>query len=66
MPTFRANGGILNTCLMVLFGADVEARHAAREAYAMRSGRCSRCNRDLTVPASLFAGMGSECQKYGF
>jgi len=35
----------------------------AREAYAIRSGRCSRCGRTLTVPASLHAGMGPECAR---
>lgn len=35
----------------------------AREAYALESGRCSRCNRTLTVPASLHAGVGPECAK---
>lgn len=30
-------------------------------AYAMRAGRCCRCNRKLTVPASLHRGMGPEC-----
>lgn len=32
-----------------------------REAYALRSGRCSRCNRKLTVPASLHRGLGPDC-----
>lgn len=44
---------------VVLFGGADDAR----EAYAMRSGRCSRCNRKLTVPASLHRGMGPECAK---
>lgn len=34
-----------------------------REAYAMRSGRCARCNRTLTVPASVNRGLGPECAK---
>ena len=39
---------------------------AAGEAYAMESGRCYRCNRVLTVPASIHRGMGPECaQKEG-
>ena len=36
---------------------------APREAYAEKSGRCSRCNRTLTVPSSLHAGLGPECAK---
>lgn len=30
-------------------------------AYALESGHCFRCNRTLTVPASLHAGMGPDC-----
>lgn len=35
-----------------------------REAWAMRSGRCARCGRKLTVPASLHRGLGPECVKH--
>lgn len=31
------------------------------EAYAMRSGRCAKCNRKLTVPTSLHRGYGPDC-----
>jgi hypothetical protein len=31
------------------------------EAFAMRSGRCMRCAHRLTVPASLFRGLGPVC-----
>lgn len=31
--------------------------------YAMRSSRCCRCGRKLTVPASIHNGMGPECAK---
>ena len=31
------------------------------EAYALASGRCMRCHRTLTVPASLHRGLGPEC-----
>lgn len=34
-----------------------------REAYALKSGRCSRCGRKLTVPASIHRGLGPECAK---
>lgn len=37
--------------------------NSARESYAEKSGRCSRCNRTLTVPSSLHAGLGPECSK---
>ena len=29
--------------------------------YALRSSRCYRCNRKLTVPASIHAGLGPDC-----
>lgn len=39
---------------------------AAMEEYAMRTKKCARCNRDLTVPASLHRGLGPECaEKWG-
>lgn len=33
----------------------------AGEEYALRSGRCRRCNRQLTVPASINRGFGPTC-----
>jgi hypothetical protein len=42
---------------------DPEGRADAAEAYARRSGNCSRCGRTLTVPASLNRGYGPECAK---
>lgn len=39
----------------------VEAPEAAGQAYALRSNRCRRCGRALTVPASINAGYGPEC-----
>jgi hypothetical protein len=35
----------------------------AGEAYALESGRCWRCGRRLTVPASIHRGLGPECAK---
>lgn len=37
--------------------------NAAGEVYALRSGHCWRCDRVLTVPASLNRGVGPECAK---
>lgn len=34
-----------------------------REAWAMRSGKCAMCGRKLTVPTSLYRGIGPECHK---
>jgi hypothetical protein len=36
---------------------------AAMLAYAQHSGRCGRCNRTLTTPESIAAGVGPECAK---
>lgn len=53
--------------LAVLFGSDVEGRAAMREAYAIASGRCARCNLMLTVPASIHRGLGPDCaDKVGY
>lgn len=38
---------------------------AAGEAYALASGNCYRCNRMLTVPASIHRGLGPDCAKKG-
>jgi len=32
-------------------------------AYALHSSRCYRCNRTLTVPASIHNGLGPDCAK---
>lgn len=42
-----------------------EARAGAQEAYALRSSRCARCGRALTVPASIHRGLGPECARKG-
>lgn len=53
----------LATAASVLLELPTEVQGEAREAYAMRSGRCARCGRVLTVPASLHRGVGPECAK---
>lgn len=40
-----------------------EDRFKAGEAYALRSGKCFCCSKKLTVPASLFRGLGPVCAK---
>ncbi len=37
----------------------------AAQAFAMYEGRCSRCGRKLTVPASIHHGLGPECAGKG-
>lgn len=49
--------------LNILFGMP-ERLESAGMAYALESGRCRRCRRTLTVPASIHAGYGPECIKH--
>lgn len=42
-----------------------EALEDAGMAYALRSSRCRRCNKVLTVPASIHRGMGPDCAEMG-
>lgn len=37
----------------------------AQMAFAMKEGKCARCARQLTVPASLHRGLGPECAGKG-
>lgn len=37
----------------------------AQQAYAIKSGNCAKCGKKLTVPASLYAGMGPKCRAGG-
>lgn len=39
----------------------VDDPSAAGELYALESNRCCRCNRRLTVPASIHRGLGPVC-----
>jgi len=41
-------------------------RDAAGLRYALASNRCCRCNKTLTVPASIHAGMGPDCASKGW
>lgn len=52
---------VLGDALNVLLAAGTEERAAMGEAYALASGRCWRCNRVLTVPASIHRGLGPDC-----
>jgi hypothetical protein len=63
LPAMRGSNGIVNSALLALFN-DPNVPAEAALAYALESGRCSRCDRELTVPASLHRGMGPECVKY--
>jgi hypothetical protein len=63
LPRMRGSHGLVNTALSVLFNDPDEVARAAL-AYAMESGRCARCDKQLTVPASIHQGYGPECVKY--
>jgi hypothetical protein len=41
--------------------AIIENPASTREAYARVTGRCGRCNKPVSNPASVHRGMGSEC-----
>lgn len=47
----------------VLVQSSKEERVNLGKAYALRSGRCWRCGRVLTVPESIRDGIGPECKK---
>ncbi len=49
--------------LVMLLTTDSETQIDLGTAYAIESSRCWRCNRKLTVPASLHRGVGPECAK---
>lgn len=51
----------INEALRIIGDSD---QAELREAYALRSGRCARCGRKLTVPASIHRGVGPECAKH--
>lgn len=61
----RASNERVELAWKILVGADTAALGDFSTAYAERSGRCSRCSRKLTVPASLHRGMGPRCAAGG-
>ena len=52
-----------DTLLLADIQSVIKDPNPAREKYAKISGRCSLCNRQLTVPSSLHSGLGPECAK---
>jgi hypothetical protein len=51
----------LSQCVRFLITATPERRHEFGVAYAKASGRCYVCNRTLTTPESIEAGIGPVC-----
>ena len=51
---------------LLALAADKEGLAMAGELYALKSSRCTKCRRKLTVPASIHRGMGPDCaEKWG-
>ena len=61
MRDFKEDSVLRTAIATVLLPDAVGPREQAREIYAERSGRCSNCNRPLTVPTSLHRGLGPDC-----
>lgn len=57
---FKGNSRLHRALEILLSDSEV-----AGQEYAMRSSRCRRCNRTLTVPASLHRGFGPVCAEAG-
>lgn len=57
---FKAATDSAIACLHALLTGDFEAMGLA---YAVKSGNCWRCGRELTVPASIHRGMGPICSE---
>lgn len=56
----------LLAAIVFICSFDKDAQLKAGEAYALKSGVCFVCGRDLTVPSSISAGMGPICaEKWG-
>lgn len=59
---FRIRGTeALGEEILSAVGVILRDPQGAMEAYALRSGRCARCNKVLTVPASIHRGIGPDC-----
>ena len=53
---FKASHNLINA-----LGVLTQDPEEAGQAFALESGRCRRCNRTLTVPASINRGFGPHC-----
>lgn len=56
-------GSRKETAVRIILRMGADEQMDAREGYAQRSGRCSCCGRELTVPASLHRGLGPVCAR---
>jgi hypothetical protein len=55
--------GRITKAVEYLVSATTEEKADAGLTYALKSNNCWRCNRELTVPASITRGLGPECAK---
>lgn len=64
---FKESNGIARyvNALALLQKQGAGYQEEAGMAYALRSGRCRKCTRVLTVPASLHRGLGPICARGG-
>ena len=58
-----AKDGHLREALRVLLTTTDEQQANMGESYALASGRCWKCGKKLTVPASIYRGLGPICAK---
>lgn len=56
---FKSDTWLVEALRVVLRNDEGAAK--AGLAYAMKSGRCYRCGRPLTVPTSIHRGLGPDC-----
>lgn len=59
---YTVNGKV-NENWQSLINAILNDPSEAGKLYALRSGKCCKCNRTLTTPESIAAGIGPECAK---
>ena len=58
---YKTNTSAPVTALAYMLSANDEQVKEAGWTYALESSRCYRCNRTLTVPASIHRGLGPVC-----
>jgi len=56
-----SNQGIRINGIIRALARLASSKEECGKAYALKSGRCWRCNRLLTVPESIKRGIGPEC-----
>lgn len=57
----KFDGDSLTVKALKGLASEREEQEKAGMAYAIESGRCYRCGRTLTVPASIHRGLGPDC-----